>query len=133
MYEKQIFSVFLLDCGGALLLLLLLLLLVLIVVVFLMMEVLAQFWKSLNVPEARGPEGAPSPIRPPAARRPLSLELPCSSLLSPCSSLALPLLSACYPPLLSLSAPSLLFPCWRRLCNFSITLNCFVIFGSSRK
>ena len=91
---------FLLDCGGALLLLLLLLLL--IVEVFLMMEVLAQFLRSLNLPEARGPEGAPSPIRPPAARRPLSLELPCSSLLSPCSPLALPLLSACYPPLLSL-------------------------------
>ena len=52
MYEKHIFSMFLLDCGGALLLLLSL---VLIVVVFLMMEVLAQFWKSLNVPEARGP------------------------------------------------------------------------------
>ena len=67
-----------------------------------MMQVLAQFWRSLKLPEARGPEGAPSPIRPPAARRPLSLELPCSSLLSPCSPLALPLLSACYPPLLSL-------------------------------
>ena len=63
MHEKQIFSVFLLDCGGALLLLLLLL-----VEVFLMMEVLAQFLRSLNLPEARGPEGAPSPIRPPAAR-----------------------------------------------------------------
>ena len=73
-----------------------------IVEVFLVMEVLAQLWRSLNLPEARGPEGAPSPIRPPAARRPLSLELPCSSLLSPCSPLALPLLSACYPPLLSL-------------------------------
>ena len=101
MHEKHIFSVFLLDCGGALLLLLLLILL-LIVEVFLMMQVLAQFWRSLKLPEARGPEGAPSPIRPPAARRPLSLELPCSSLFSPCSPLALPLLSACYPPLLSL-------------------------------
>ena len=73
-----------------------------IVEVFLVMEVLAQLWRSLQLSEARGPEGAPSPIRPPAARRPLSLELPCSSLLSPCSPLALPLLSACYPPLLSL-------------------------------
>ena len=73
-----------------------------IVEVFHVMEVLAQFLRSLHLPEARGPEGAPSPIRPPAARRPLSLELPCSSLLSPCSPLALPLLSACYPPLLSL-------------------------------
>ena len=99
MHEKHKFLVFLLDCGGALLLLPLL---GLIVEVCLMLEVLAQFWNSLNVPEARGPEGAPSPIRPPAARRPLSLELPCSSLLSPCSPLALPLLSACYPPLLSL-------------------------------
>ena len=102
MHEKQIFSVFLLDCGGALLLLLLLLILLLIVEVFLMMQVLAQLWKSLHLPEASCPEWAPSPIRPPAARRPLSLELPCSSLLSPCSPLALPLLSACYPPLLSL-------------------------------
>ena len=101
MNEKHIFSLFLLDCGVALLLLLLLLLLV-IVEVFLMMEVLAKFWRLLNLPEARGPEGAPSPIRPPAARRLLSLELPCSSLFYPCSPLALPPLSACYPRLLSL-------------------------------
>ena len=37
-----------------------------------MMEVLAQFLRSLHLPEARGPEGAPSPIRPPAAHLPLS-------------------------------------------------------------
>ena len=37
-----------------------------------MMQVLAQFWRSLKLPEARGPEGAPSPIRPPAAHLPLS-------------------------------------------------------------
>ena len=54
----------------------------------------------------RGPESDPPARRPPpalarAARRPLSLELPCSPLLSPCSPPALPLLSACYPPLLS--------------------------------
>ena len=36
------------------------------------MEVLAHFWRSLHLPEARGPERAPSPIRPPAARLPLS-------------------------------------------------------------
>ena len=36
------------------------------------MEVLAQFLRSLHLPEARGPEGAPSPIRPPAAHLPLS-------------------------------------------------------------
>ena len=101
MHEKHIFSLFLLDCGVALLLLLLLLL-PLLVEVFLLMEVLAQFLRSLNLPEARGPEGAPSPIRPPAARRLLLLELPCSSLFYPCSPLALPPLSACYPPLLSL-------------------------------
>ena len=63
-----------------------------IVEVFLVMEILAQLWRSLNLPEARGPEGAPSPIRPPAARRPLSLELHCSPLLSSCSPPALPLL-----------------------------------------
>ena len=75
-----------------------------------MMQVLAQFWRSLKLPEARGPKGAPSPIRgtesdPPARRPPPALAR--AALLV----LVLPLLSLCSPSALSLlPSPALSLP-----------------------